>query len=163
MDIAMIPSTNGDADIAIVNDDILIDDGLETAVYISLFTDMRDPASSDSNKHGYWGDTLGLNPFADSPLGSLLWEYSRVVIDTDIVNAVKTACKNSLQWMITDGIAESVSVTSEKQGNNAYIFDISIKKPGSTGPGYLYRINWEAQGSALPKMLPGNALSLGGS
>ena len=54
MDIALIPNQNGDSDISIVNNDLLIDDGFNTAVYISLFTDARDETVL-SDKRGYWG------------------------------------------------------------------------------------------------------------
>lgn len=150
MDIALIPDTTGEADIEIVSNDLLIDDGFETAVYISLFTDSRDEDTDDSNPSGgYWGDTLDSSSIAVSPLGSLLWEYARAVITPDIINSIKTTCSNALQWMIDDGIAGSITVTASQTENSAYGFGISISKPANTGASYQYKINWDAQAGKI--------------
>ena len=60
-------------DIKIQNGILELDNGLQTAIYISLFTDRRigedDEIPDRSNdRRGYWGDTL-----EDEPLGSFLW------------------------------------------------------------------------------------------
>ena len=145
MDIAMIPEEMGDADIAIVNNDLLIDDGFDTAVYISLFTNMRDMDSDNPDNRGYWGDALDLSSIAVPPLGSLLWKYSRAVVTSDVINSIKTACSDALRWMIDDGIAGSVNVTASETGNNSYVFGISITRPDNTGTSYQYKLNWNAQ------------------
>jgi phage gp46-like protein len=150
MDIALIPDKTSEADIAITNNDLMIVDGFDTAVYISLFTDARDTDSDDANPSGgYWGDGLDSSTIAVSPLGSLLWKYARAVITSDVINSIKTTCSNALKWMIDDGIAGSIAVTSKETGNNAYEFGISISKPGNTGASYLYRINWDAQAGKI--------------
>jgi phage gp46-like protein len=146
MDIALTPENMGDSDISIVNNDLLIDDGFDTAVYISLFTDERDTGSDDVNQSGgYWGDALDLSSIAVPPLGSLLWKYSRAVVTSEVINSIKTACSDALRWMIDDGIAGLVNVTASEIGNNSYVFGISITRPDNTGTSYQYKLNWNAQ------------------
>jgi phage gp46-like protein len=137
-DIMLLPPTIGLlGDIAYTDRDIVIDGGLSTAVYISLFTDGYD---SDSGEGGYWGDTVG-----GDPRGSLLWTVAREVISPTLPVRIKKICEDALQWLIDDGIASTVAVTVTVSGQFALTISIDIKQADASTLSLEYSYNWNAQ------------------
>lgn len=92
------------------------DDGLETAVLISLFTDrlagVDDVLPDDSgDRRGWFGDS-----FADVDgdlIGSRLWLLAREKQLPVVLQRAREYARESLQWLIEDGIARSVDVQAE--------------------------------------------------
>jgi len=91
-------------------------DDLETAVFISLFSDRQ--ANSDdvipdgsTDRRGWWGDQG--QPVL---LGSRLWLLSRSRLDDNAAKAAVIYAKEALQWLLDDQVAESVTVTATIQG-----------------------------------------------
>jgi phage gp46-like protein len=88
---------------------------LHTATLISLFTD-RLAAADDSlpdgtnDRRGWWGDKG-----ETVPIGSRLWLLDRA----KLTNATALACKNyiteALQWLLDDGVAAAINVTTAVQ------------------------------------------------
>lgn len=121
-------------DITLANNDIVLDNGLETAVLISLFTD-----APDGKRGGYWGDTLDARP-----MGSLLWTYKRGKITDATLPDIKATCAQALQWMIDDGVAESVTVSVTRTGLYSVQIVVNIARPGTKIPAE-YTYLWEGQ------------------
>lgn len=91
------------------------DDGLETAVILSLFTDRLagvDDAipGGSTDRRGWWADAYP--DVVGDKIGSRLWllQSSKQLIE--VLNPVKDYAEESLQWMIDDGIAKSVTATA---------------------------------------------------
>lgn len=137
-DIAIIPAEIGAlGDVQYSGGDIVTDGGLETAVYISLFTDAFDAATGAG---GYWGDTVD-----DQPGGSLLWTLARTVISETLTGQIETICSDALQWLIDSGAAADVTVTATITGQFSVSIAISITQNGVQS---LYSYNWAAQTAA---------------
>ena len=96
------------------------DDGLETAVTISLFTDRRanddDELPSGDDRRGWWGDALA--EVSGDRIGSRLWLLSREKQLPDVLSRAREYALEALQWLVDDGVARSVNVeaTSVRQG-----------------------------------------------
>lgn len=124
-DIAILKLASGFTfDIIFNPDGFVTDDSLQTAVTISLFTDRRLPDSvanldNSDDRRGYWGDIAESDGYQ---WGSLLWTLYRQKITSPVIASCSEYCEQALQWLIDDGIAETVSVTSERAG----IYQISI-------------------------------------
>lgn len=148
-DIALKPIGVGQQfDIAAGATDLVLDDGLETAVMVSLFTDQR--ASTDDLKRagetdprGWWGD---IGDPDGVQIGSLLWLLSRQKITAEVIARAREYCSKALQWMIDDGIAASVSVETERAGLHQISIGITITKPDNSGLRYSYL--WDGQRTA---------------
>lgn len=131
--------------------DLREDDGLETAVIISLFTDRRLPAGQLPNDgtidpRGWWGD---LGDDDGVQIGSLLWLLWREkVLPSTVARAIEYA-KGALQWMIDDGIASAVNVTGERAGLYQISLGIEIIKP--TGEVLRYAYLWDGQTKRFQK------------
>ncbi len=122
-----------EADLLFLNNDIVTDDGLETAIIISLFTDRRAsieddlPDKDNLDLRGWWGDSTSEKD--NDKIGSLLWLLERSKTEQDIINKAELYAKDALQWLIDEGIATEVIITVEsiKVSNAFYRFDLLVE------------------------------------
>jgi phage gp46-like protein len=138
-DIALVwnPAT-GHADFAMHGPDLLMDDGLETAVIISLFTDALAPSGAEipdgsGDRRGYWGD-MPLDPTDDTPAeptGSLLWLYARALQTPATLTGIQQAAQTALAWMVNAGVAGSVSATASYPALGWVSLAIDLEQQGS--------------------------------
>lgn len=148
-DIAIEFNENLFFDLIIENGDLKTDDGLETAVLISLFTDSRPDETTinlpngDDDLRGWWGDE-----FLDDALdktGGEVWLYLRGKITEQNLINLRQAAVDSLSWMIEDNVASSVDVITEIETQFETSFRIEIKRPSGNIENFKYFFNWQAQ------------------
>lgn len=147
---------NGTLDLSIAAGDLATDDGLETAVVISLFTDRRaastDPLpTGETDRRGCWMDAtlddLGTGQ-ADAGIGSLLWLLNREKTLTSVLDRARQYAEQALAWLVSDKIAESVSVTAERlgqAGKDWLALSIQISRPARPAIAFRYDYNWQQQ------------------
>lgn len=111
MDIAMLYDPAGKRfDLALEGGDLATDEGLQTAVILSLFTDRRAldedrlPDGS-SDRRGYWADA-----YRDRPHGSRLWLLHREKEQDEVLRRAQEYAEEALAWLVEDGVAEAVEV-----------------------------------------------------
>lgn len=104
-----------------VAQDLEFDEGLETAVIISLFTDRRAnfddilPDPDNRDLRGWWGDLA--SPLVEGDqIGSRLWLLEREKTLKTVLVRAKQYAEEALQWMIEDRIATKIEVDVERQG-----------------------------------------------
>jgi len=106
-----------------------MDAGVGSAVYISLHTD------------------LGL--FADPDLGSDLHKLD----DRTLTNQTRLdyieGVKKALNWLLEDGIAESIEVSAEIQAPGLLAVEIVVTEPDETAETYKYVASWVATEAAF--------------
>lgn len=135
------------------------DDGMRTAILISLFTDAR--ASEDAalpedgdDRRGWWGDQFaaGAGPDAGTSedrnrIGSLLWLLGRAKATTANLQLARQSAEAALGWIVRDGIASGVSVEVEAQRIEGVRqrLAIGVKLDRPKGPSReRYDFTWEA-------------------
>ena len=98
-------------------------DNLISAVIISLFTDARandeefkEVQDWELSKRGYWADQLD-----GVKTGSKLWLLKRAPRDQDTLEKAKSYTKESLNWLLEDGLAESLEVVSNYEQEDLLI------------------------------------------
>jgi len=121
----------------------LSDEGLETAVVISLFTDRRAKPDDEipdgtDDRRGWWGDVFP--DFENDEIGSRLWLLSRAKATQNNLRLAKDYTEEALAWMVQDGVAQSVEVETENQDGTLAI-GVKITKPGDIAPTFQGR--WE--------------------
>ncbi|RJX35672.1 MAG: hypothetical protein C4525_03185 [Desulfarculus sp.] len=94
---------------------LLQDEGLQTAVLHSLFTDRRaladDVLPEGVNRRGWWADlTL---PAEGDQYGSRLWLLFREKQTAAVLRRAEEYAEEALAWLITDGVASQVKVAAE--------------------------------------------------
>ena len=118
------------------------DDGLETVVVISLFTDAKatveDGLTPGDEPRGYWADVYdeeqGLN------IGSKLWLLEGATATDATLRQVESYASAALAWMIADGAADRIECIASRLGDEAANLDVNIYKPGTGSP---YQLTWE--------------------
>lgn len=121
-----------------------VSDGMdvETAVYISIFTDRRSVEGDevlDGDYKGWWGDS-----FAEYNIGSRLWTLKREKATLLVLKKAKHIIVEALQWLIDDGVASTVSVYNEWSRYNlgAMNMAVEIEKPDGSTLEFKYEEQW---------------------
>lgn len=132
-------------DISLLDNDLEADDGLETAVAISFFTDMRVSVEElpygQTDQRGWWGDMF---PEKDQDkIGSRMWTLQPAKITAETRNKASDFARECLQWMIDDGIASSINFESEYNGLKQLITSVEIIKP--SGEIANFSVFWDSQ------------------
>ena len=135
---------------------LALEDSLQTAVILSLFTDARalpddklPPGQTD--RRGWVGEEF-MTPADGSTFdaradawGSRLWLCHTGKIGGDALELARFTAQEAMAWMVRDGIASRVSVTAEWAGERLAV-RVAIYQPGQIGP--VYDVLW---GTALKR------------
>lgn len=135
MDLALLwDPTRLAADIAIANGDLAADDGLQTAVILSLFTNR--PARADdvtpdgtTDRGGWWGDSL--SDIDGDHYGSRLWLLRRTKLTDETLRKAKEYAEEALAWLLEDQVASEVTVAVSRlsQLTDGLGFAVFITRP----------------------------------
>lgn len=140
-------------DLDIKNWELEFDDGLETAVLVSLFTDTRvaqeELRTGETDKKGFWGDAVN-NP--DKVVsGSRLWFLDRAVMTDELLEQTREWCLEALQWLIDDLVAEDVTVETSFTDNKTMKILINIFRPTGKPVSFKYNYVWEGKSRGIRK------------
>lgn len=87
------------------------DDGLRTAVILSLYCDARvevaELPDGETDRRGWWADT------EETKIGSRLWLLDRGKNIPNVLALAEQYAGESLKWMIDDKVASTINVTAE--------------------------------------------------
>lgn len=115
--------------------------GLETAIILSLMLDRPALPSDDvpegAPKRGWWGDAFPLVP--GDQVGSRLWLLERMKVNGETLRFAREAASEALQWMIEDGVIESVEIRNEwNLGRPGHMnMWAGVKRPGQLAPQFF--------------------------
>ena len=113
------------------------DNGLDTAVILSLFTDAR--ARDDdtlpvgqTDRRGWWADVYA--DYSGDRFGSRLWLLrGKKQLPQSLVEA-RDIAREALAWMVEDGVTERVEVETFNARFEVMGMIIRIYKPGDLTP-----------------------------
>ncbi len=144
-------ATSFAADLAIEANDLARDEGLETAVLLSLFTDRRaepgDPLpDGESDRRGWWADAL---PVVEGDrIGSRLWLLSREKETKATLSRAEEYAREALQWLVDDLVAERVKVTAKIPRTGVLGLEVVIYRPQADPVKYRFNHAWEGSGTS---------------
>lgn len=144
------------ADLTIVAGDLAHDDGLRTAVTISLFSDARARADdvlpdADADRRGWWGDLA--NGDSNDRTGSRLWLLARSKAIPESAIRARDYAREALDWLVEDRIAASVDIdvtllsVSAARATAALAIRVTIVRP--TGARLTIDYLWDAEANRL--------------
>ncbi|MCK5019188.1 MAG: phage GP46 family protein [Candidatus Peribacteraceae bacterium] len=138
---------SGAFDIAIETGDLENEEGFDTAIWVSLFTDARAGETqvlSPENRRGWLGNTV--SDIEERQLGGLLWLAEQRRLTQDTLNELIDYARKSLNWMVEDNIAQKVEVDGEIVPRNGMALSITItSREGITSSHYIPL--WEVTGA----------------
>jgi len=116
IDLKFKQDSNGDWDIDFANGDFELTDGLDSAVYMSVFCEKRASSSQVSEpnlRRGHF--TNEFSKIEGYQIGSLFWLYTQQAKNTDSnLRLLEGAVSDGLAWMIEDDIFSKVKVKATK-------------------------------------------------
>ncbi len=138
------------ADLALSGPALATDDGLKTAIIVSLFTDARarddDPLPAPGDRRGWWGDSAP--KIRGDRIGSRLWLLYREKRLQSVLNRGRDYAQEALAWLVEDGIAQSVTVVTEALGEDILAIGVEIVRPGTTQR-QRFDFTWEKTADAI--------------
>lgn len=148
-DIALTFTDFGGGDLVLRGQDLMRDDGLESAVLLSLFTDRRATpeqlrADDDpSDLRGYWGDVA---PSVEGDTtGSMLWLLKREKQTDETLSRARQYAADALAWLSDDKIASAVTVATSYVAPGMMLIACEIIRPDGSKANYRYDYEWAAQ------------------
>jgi phage gp46-like protein len=138
----------GSADLVVDANDLLREEGLETAVLISLFTDRRADAadqlpSGDTDRRGWWADAVPV--VEGDQIGSRLWLLARERDSGRVRARAEEYAREALQWLVDDLVAERVEVTADVPRVGWLALEVVIYRPQQDPARYRFNSVWAAQ------------------
>lgn len=114
-------------DITIDDDgDIASEDNFDTAIIVSLFTDRRASVSEVADaryRRGWVG-----NESNEFEIGSKLFLYFQSRLTNDVLNGVRDAAAEALQWFVDDGLALEIVAAEPVVMPNGLGLDVQIRR-----------------------------------
>lgn len=142
---------NQEFDLGIENNELEFDDGLETAVLVSLYSDARAEVDElpigQTSRRGFWGDAVE-NPDKVNT-GSKLWLLDRAKTTDELLEQVREYCEAALQWLVDDAIAESVTVETRYLDKFSMAIEITIARPQGEKQPFKYGYVWEVRSNGI--------------
>lgn len=126
-DLSVERDNEGIYDLVIEGGDLKKTGGMHSAIFTSLFTDRRanpDEVANPMKRRGWCGTQN--TPGRQGNKGSGLWFYMQSRLTELEETGVKRECRQALAWLITDGLAKSVTVQTKKNPANRSL-DLTIK------------------------------------
>lgn len=140
------------ADLSVAGNDLAADEGLETSVMLSLFSDRRAEAGDplpdgEQDRRGWWADA---HPVVEGDrFGSRLWLLARSKATEDVRVRAEEYAREALQWLLDDRVSPRVDVAVEfMTAPKGLALEVKIYRPGKADPA-LFRFDriWTAQES----------------
>ena len=125
---------------------LVADDGLQTAVILSLFTDRRANADDvlpgdPADQRGWWADAYPMLP--GDKIGSRLWLLNREKQLARVLSRAQEYAREALQWMIDDGVASSVVCSAQIVRMGLLGLNIAVMPPAANTPQYYkFELLW---------------------
>ena len=121
------------------------DEGLDTAVVLSLFTDAR--ARDDDalphgqlDRRGWWADAYP--PTSGDRIGSRLWLLRASKQLQASLTTARQYAEEALAWMVTDGVAKRVEVETFIPRDEVMGMLVRIHKPDGSVPSFRFELLW---------------------
>lgn len=151
MDI-LVDNTAGPAGIGfdwlLADGDLATDQGLKTAVIISLFSNRLAAADDElpdgsSDRQGWWGD-MPIDGDTPDLSGSRLWLLKRAKATPETAARAQRYCLEALQWLLDDGVAQSLDVATSWVSREQLQISVAITRVGKNGAtvNHRYDLLW---------------------
>jgi phage gp46-like protein len=113
------------------NGHLTTDDTLRTMVLVALFTwrraDPEDDVPDASDLKGWWGDNYP--EVENDQMGSKLWQLEGMKADDEALAFAREAIADALQFMLDDGIADSITIEVEIRERSILVGRVGILRP----------------------------------
>ncbi len=123
------------------------DDGLVTAVVMSLFTDGEAkiddtlPDETSTDRRGFWGDLFPT--VQGDKIGSRLWLNVAAKQLASVLRTDERYAAEALQWLVDDGVAQGLEVTATNPRTGVRLLEVRITRPDGSTLRLQFQRLWE--------------------
>lgn len=125
----------GHGDFTVAANDLVPEDGLRSAVIVSLYCEapaqagdvLPDGTVARGGEGGWWGDAVPSVP--GDRFGSRLWLLRRSTRSASVLSRAQTYALEALQWLKTDQVASAVAVAASYNAKGWLVLDVTIDRP----------------------------------
>lgn len=133
-------------DLAIDGNDLMLDDGLRTALIVSLFSDRRardddELPGGDGDRRGWWADAW--SQIDGDRIGSRLWLLGREKELLETLRRAREYAEEALVWLIADGIAKRIEVVPSVPRRGVLALAITLHRPDGGQENHQFDVLWE--------------------
>ena len=115
---------------------------LNTAIYISLFTDRLaredDDLDGSADRRGWWGDDG-----ESEPIGSRLWLLRRQKLTTAVAMKAEDYANEAVSWLMTDGVVSGINTTAQIIYPRTLVLTLNYQEPGKDKVNVKFAWVWE--------------------
>jgi len=140
----LLEDTPDGGDIQILNDFFVNDLSFNTAVYLSIFGGNKDDNGKVKNKFTWWGNTLDGVPENEKIISRFQAVIFGLPMTTKNIKEAETAAKMDLQWVISEGIGDTVLTAGTAITRNKFQLQITIQTKGKNIYENVFSLFWEA-------------------
>ncbi len=139
----------GSADLRVTANDLEKDEGIETAIMLSLFIDRRAEDTDilpegETDRRGWWADAFPV--VEGDKIGSRLWLLKRSKQTPDVLDRADEYVRESLQWMIEDKVTDKIEITDLAfPALGQMTLGGLLYRPGRDSVEFRFNRNWAAQ------------------
>ena len=128
-DVKLVPTIDG-GELSFEGGQPVMEQGLESAVYISLF-------STD-----FWGNMV--SDSGEKLNSGIMQIMNRRSLNNSARLDIQESAKNALSWITSENIASAVSIETYMRTLSILEMTVIIEKPGGAQQ-FKYEINWDKQ------------------
>jgi phage gp46-like protein len=137
----VLDPANGEGNLSQESDGSLVDDdGLETVVTISLFTDAQAPDGllpDGEDRRGYWADKFD-DEDSSLAIGSLIWTVTEYeTLSTSSLGKIQQYAQDALAWLVTEQAADRVECSCTRNGDDGADLTVKVYKPNQPNSPYV--------------------------
>lgn len=134
-------------DLVLLDGDLALDQGLESSLLVSLFSDSlidQDELPFQETKlRGWWAD--GVDETLNDSTGSKLWLLDRAKQNDENLTLAQTFAEQATQWLLDDVISSEIEVSTSYLESGVIEIDIDITKPQGNTVNYKFDSTWLGQ------------------
>ena len=130
LDIELVQQPDLSYDIEFENGDFKIDDGLETALIVSILSDRRASESQvfqPELRRGWIGDLVTTLP--GYKLGSHIWLSEQARVTQETLSTIQDSAEKSLNWMLSASLILKVEAKATITSKDNILLTITITSP----------------------------------
>jgi phage gp46-like protein len=133
------------ADLALVDGQLATDDGLRSAIIISLFTDRRAADDDElpepgADWRGWWADDI--SEVDGDLIGSRLWLLRRSKLTSKAIGRARDYAREAVAWLIADGVCREIDIATAGIRPDTLAIGITFVRPnGARG---RFDFTWDA-------------------
>jgi phage gp46-like protein len=145
-DLALIWDGQG-CDLVLDGSDLRLEEGLTTAILISLFSDRRARVDdvlpgTAADRRGWWADAWP--QVAGDLIGSRLWLLGREKELAETLRRAREYAEEALAWLVADGIAARVEVVPSVPRRGVLRLAIAVIRSAGGVENHQFDVLWEA-------------------